>query len=71
MLTADSPGMATFECDNSLAAEEEMTIDIRDRIRLLTAALGTQLVRRATSGSLYRRDEQAVDRTVNLFQKPI
>jgi hypothetical protein len=40
-------------------AEEEKTIDRRERIRLLTAALATQVVLGAVSGSLGSRDKQA------------
>jgi hypothetical protein len=60
---------ATSEYDESPAPEEAM--DMRDRILLLTAALATQLALGATSSTLYSRDGQAVDRTANLFQKPI
>jgi hypothetical protein len=73
VLTTNSLSMqsATLEYDPSLAGEEEITIDARDRIRLLIAALATQLVLGATARSLYSRSEQTVDQTVNLLENPI
>jgi hypothetical protein len=62
---------ATFDYDPSLAGEEDITIDARDRIRLLIAALATQLVLGATARSLYSQSEQMVDQTVNLLENPI
>jgi hypothetical protein len=72
VLTTNSLSMqsATLEYP-SLAGEEEITIDARDRIRLLIAALATQLVLGATARSLYSRSEQMVDQTVNLLENPI
>ncbi|HET9378118.1 MAG TPA: hypothetical protein VFO40_24335 [Chthoniobacterales bacterium] len=70
MLTTNSLSMqsATFDYDPSLAGEEDTTIDARDRIRLLIAALATQLVLGATARSLYSQSEQTVDQTVNLLE---
>jgi hypothetical protein len=62
---------ATFECDPSLAEEEEITIDARDRIRLLIAALATQLVLGKTVGSFYGEVSKRSIETVNLFKNPI
>jgi broad specificity phosphatase PhoE len=61
----------TSEYGDSLAVEEETTIDKRDRIKLLAAALATQVVFGATYCSLYNRTKQTVDRTVNPYQEPI
>jgi hypothetical protein len=62
---------ATFEYNPPLAGEEEITIDARDRIRLLIAVLATQLVLGETPRSSYSRSEQTVDQTVNLLENPI
>jgi hypothetical protein len=62
---------ATFESDPSLAGEEEITIDARDRIRLLIAALATQLVLGKTPGSFYGEVSKRSIETVNLFKNPI
>ena len=61
---------ATSEYLNSLA-EEEIPIDRRDRIRLLAAALATQVGLRAVPHSSGNRDEHALDRTVNLCEMQI
>ena len=45
-------------------AEEEIPIDRRDRIRLLTAALATQVGLGAVPRSSDNRSEQALDRTI-------
>jgi hypothetical protein len=58
---------ATSEYLNSLA-EEEIPIDRRDRIRLLTAALATQVGLEAGARSPGNRGEHALDRTVNLSE---
>jgi len=61
---------ATSEYLNSLA-EEEIPIDRCDRIRLLTAALATQVGLGAVPRSSDNRSEQALDRTINLCEMQI
>ncbi len=51
-----------------LLAEEE-TIDKLDRLKLLTAALATQVVLGTIYRSLYNRGEHTLDRTVNLCER--
>src|SRR6266404_3629349 len=53
---------ATSEYPDSLAEEE--SIDKRDRLKLLTAALATQVMLGAISRSLYNRGQNTLDRTV-------
>lgn len=65
---AKSMQTVTSEYRDSLA-DEETTIDRRDRIRLLTAALATQVALGAVPRSLYSRGEHRLDRTVNLYEK--
>lgn len=60
---------ATSEYPDSLAEEE--TIGKRDRLRLLTAALATQVVLGTISRSLYNRGEHTLDRTVNLCERQL
>ena len=52
-------------------AEEEIPIDRRDRIRLLTAALATQVELGAVSRSPDNRSEHALDRAINLCEMQI
>jgi hypothetical protein len=57
------------EYPDSLAEEE--SIDKRDRLKLLTAALATQVVLGVISRSLYNRGEHMLDRTVNVCEKQL
>ena len=59
---------ATSEYRDSLAEE---TMGKRDRLRLLTAALATQVVLGTISRSLYNRREHTLDRTVNLCERQL
>jgi hypothetical protein len=60
---------ATSEHPNSLT--EEIPIGRRDRIRLLTAALATQVELGAVSRSPDNRSEHALDRAINLCEMQI
>jgi len=60
---------ATSEYLNSLT--EEIPIDRRDRIRLLTAALATQVGLAAVPRSPDNRSEHALDRAINLCEMQI
>jgi hypothetical protein len=60
---------ATSEYPDSLAEEE--SIDKRDRLKLLTAALATQVVLGVISRSLYNRGEHMLDRTVNVCEEQL
>src|SRR5258708_6887604 len=60
---------ATSEYLDSLAEEE--SIDKRDRLKLLTAALATQVVLGAISRSLYNRGQHTLDRTVNVCERQL
>jgi hypothetical protein len=50
---------------------EEESIDKRDRLKLLTAALATQVVLGAISRSLYNRGQHSLDRTVNVCERQL
>jgi len=60
---------ATSEYPDLLAEEE--SIDKRDRLKLLTAALATQVVLGAISRSLYNRAQRTLDRTVKLCERQL
>jgi len=50
---------------------EEESIDKRDRLKLLTAALATQVVVGTISHSLYNRAQYTLDRTVNVCERQL